>query len=88
MQWVSKNIETNFETKAPNLIVQVRNTGYRGFFLRVLKEGMISADERLIFMEANPHQVSVSLVDDVKFHDKIYKNIPAFRSAPYADFSL
>ena len=55
--------------EVPNLIKQVRNTGYTGFLLRVLKEGMISVNDRMILIEPHPEKVSVALVNDVKFHD-------------------
>ncbi|MCM3782344.1 MOSC domain-containing protein [Neobacillus mesonae] len=54
----------------PSLIVQVRNTGYTGFLMRVLKEGMVSSKDRLTLIEPNEHKVSVALVNDVKFHDR------------------
>jgi len=53
----------------PNLIKQVRNNGYTGFLLRVLKEGMVSANDRMILIEPHPQKVSVALVNDVKFQD-------------------
>ncbi|MGE7758632.1 MOSC domain-containing protein [Peribacillus sp. NPDC097895] len=56
--------------EVPSLIVQVRNTGYTGFLLRVLREGMISSNDRMVLIEPHPQQVSVALVNDVKFHDR------------------
>ncbi len=53
----------------PSLIKQVRTTGYTGFLLRVLKEGEVSAKDPMILIEPNPQKISVSLVNDVKFHD-------------------
>jgi MOSC domain-containing protein YiiM len=52
-----------------SLIKQVRNMGFTGFLLRVLKEGMVSAKDRMILIEPHPYSVSVALVNDVKFHD-------------------
>lgn len=56
--------------EVPDLIVKMRHTGYTGFLLRVLKEGMVSAADRLVLLEPHPAQVSVALVNDVKFHDR------------------
>lgn len=53
----------------PSLIKQVRTTGYTGFLLRVLKEGKVSAKDRMVLIEPHPQKVSVSLVNNVKFHD-------------------
>ncbi|MCR8645995.1 MOSC domain-containing protein [Paenibacillus sp. N1-5-1-14] len=53
----------------PSLIVQVRNTGYTGFLMRVLKEGMVSVHDQLTLIERVSDDVSVALVNDVKFHD-------------------
>jgi MOSC domain-containing protein YiiM len=53
----------------PSLIKQTRITGYTGFLLRVLKEGMVSTNDSMILIEQHPQKVSVALVNDVKFHD-------------------
>ena len=53
----------------PSVIKEVRKNGYTGFLLRVLQEGMVSADDRLVLIEPHPQQVSVAEVNDVKFHD-------------------
>lgn len=38
---------------------RVLETGYSGFYLRVLQEGYISADSQLVQMESHPERVSV-----------------------------
>ncbi|MGE6376051.1 MOSC domain-containing protein [Peribacillus muralis] len=60
--------------EVPSLIVQVRNTGYTGFLLRVLKEGMISPNDPMELIEPHPLKVSVALVNDVKFHDRFNRD--------------
>ncbi|KWW20647.1 hypothetical protein AS888_17890 [Peribacillus simplex] len=60
--------------EVPSLIVQVRNTGYTGFLLRVLKEGMISPHDAMELIEPHPQRVSVALVNDVKFHDRFNRD--------------
>ncbi len=57
----------------PDLVIRVRNTGYTGFLLRVLKEGIVTANDDLELIEPHPEQVTVSLVNDVNFFDKYNK---------------
>ncbi|WP_251551221.1 MOSC domain-containing protein [Neobacillus muris] len=59
--------------EVPNLVIRMRDTGYTGFLLRVLKEGMVTSNDDLVLLEEHPQQVSVSLVNDVKFFDKYNK---------------
>ncbi|MCP1312421.1 MOSC domain-containing protein [Paenibacillus tyrfis] len=56
--------------EVPNLIVRVRNTGYTGFLFRVLKEGMVSANDPITLIEEHPQKVTVAMVNDLKFHDR------------------
>ena len=57
----------------PDLVIRVRDTGYTGFLLRVLKEGFVTPNDDLELIEPHPQQVSVALVNDVKFFDKFNK---------------
>ena len=57
----------------PDLVVRVIDTGYTGFLFRVLKEGIVTPNDDLELIEPHPKQVSVSLVNDVKFFDKFNK---------------
>lgn len=57
----------------PNMVIRMRDTGYTGFLLRVLKEGMVTPNDSLELLEEHPQQVSVSLVNDVKFFDRFNK---------------
>ena len=54
----------------PDLVIRVRDTGYTGFLFRVLKEGFVSLNDDLELIEQHPEQVTVSLVNDVKFFDR------------------
>ena len=54
----------------PDLVIQVRDTGYTGFYLRVLQEGTVKPGDDLVLIEQHPHQVSVDLVNDVTFFDR------------------
>ncbi len=59
--------------EVPDMVVQMRETGYTGFLFRVLQEGMVSARDELILLEKEPHEVPVSLVNNVKFKDRFNK---------------
>ncbi|MCC9090272.1 MULTISPECIES: MOSC domain-containing protein [Bacillus] len=50
------------------LVKEVQQTGYTGFYLRVLKEGMVSPDEPLVLVEKAFHQITVHEVNEVKYH--------------------
>lgn len=54
----------------PDMVIRVRDSGYTGFYLRVLKEGTVKPGDNLVLIEPDPHQVSVSLVNDVTFFDR------------------
>ncbi|QKL20801.1 MOSC domain-containing protein [Bacillus altitudinis] len=49
------------------LVKEVQQTGYTGFYLRVLKEGMVSPDEALVLVEKAPHPITVHEVNEVKY---------------------
>jgi len=49
------------------LVKEVQQTGYTGFYLRVLKEGMVSPDESLVLAEKAPHPITVHEVNEVKY---------------------
>lgn len=59
--------------EVPNMVIRMRDTGYTGFLLRVLKEGMVTTNDDLVLLEEHPQRVSVSLVNDVKFFDRFNK---------------
>ncbi|MGE7601536.1 MOSC domain-containing protein [Peribacillus sp. NPDC097675] len=59
--------------EVPNMVIRMRDTGYTGFLLRVLKEGMVTPNDDLVLLEEHPQQVSVSLVNDIKFFDRFNK---------------
>ncbi|MEQ2528322.1 MOSC domain-containing protein [Bacillaceae bacterium CLA-AA-H227] len=59
--------------EVPDMVVRMRDTGYTGFLFRVLKEGMVSSNDDLVLLESDPHQVSVALVNEVKFFERFNK---------------
>lgn len=59
--------------EVPDMVTRMRETGYTGFLLRVLKEGVVSKEDDLILLEADPKKISVSFVNEVKFNDRFNK---------------
>ncbi|GLJ04166.1 MOSC domain-containing protein [Bacillus sp. Nf3] len=49
------------------IVKEVQKTGYTGFYLRVLKEGMVPPDASLVLVEKAPHQITVHEVNEVKY---------------------
>lgn len=49
------------------LVKEVQKTGYTGFYLRVLKEGMVPPDASLVLVEKASHQITVHEVNEVKY---------------------
>lgn len=49
------------------LVKEVQKTGYTGFYLRVLKEGMVPPDAALVLIEKASHQITVHEVNEVKY---------------------
>lgn len=56
-----------------DLVVRMRDTGYTGFLFRVLEEGNVCQQDNLVLIEPDEKQVPVSLVNEVKFFDKLNK---------------
>lgn len=53
-----------------DLIKLVVNSGYTGFYLRVLKEGIVKAGTTLIPVEKESHQISVAFANHIYHHDR------------------
>ena len=53
-----------------NFLNQVFETGYTGYFVRVLEEGRINADSKIEWLEKEPNQVSVLFANHILFHDQ------------------
>lgn len=52
------------------LPVHVQDTGYTGYYFRVLKEGKISAGAQFKLLRRHPLGVTVEFANQVKYHDK------------------
>ncbi|MFS0783715.1 MOSC domain-containing protein [Bacillus sp. 1P06AnD] len=53
-----------------DLALSVQNTGYTGFYLRVLKEGFASSKDELILAKKHPEAVTVEFANRLMHHDK------------------
>ncbi|MCY7739177.1 MOSC domain-containing protein [Bacillus safensis] len=49
------------------IVKEVQKTGYTGFYLRVLKEGMVPPDASLVLVEKASHHITVYEVNEVKY---------------------
>lgn len=56
-----------------DLPLRVQNTGYTGFYFRVLKEGWVETQSRLQLIEKHPLNITVSFANQIMFHDKTNK---------------
>ncbi|HEU4964300.1 MAG TPA: MOSC domain-containing protein [Bacilli bacterium] len=53
----------------PDLVARVRQTGYSGYYLRVLQEGTVAPGDTLVPLERDPHGVTVMYANNVFYHD-------------------
>jgi MOSC domain-containing protein YiiM len=56
--------------KEPRMPLMVKETGYSGFYFRVLKEGTIEPGQGLKLVKRHPSGVSVAFANHIKYHDK------------------
>jgi MOSC domain-containing protein YiiM len=63
--------------KLPDLPLQVQETGYTGYYFRVLQEGLVAAGQTLRLLESQPLAITVAEANRLKYHDK--SNIAAIR---------
>ncbi len=54
----------------PELPKLVQNTGYTGFYFRVLKEGIIERNATIELLENHSQKISINDVNHVMYHDK------------------
>ncbi|UJF32427.1 MOSC domain-containing protein [Paenibacillus hexagrammi] len=53
-----------------DLPVQVQNTGFTGYYFRVLKEGNIPAQPTIRLTQKDPAGITVANANQIKYHDK------------------
>jgi MOSC domain-containing protein YiiM len=51
------------------LLKRIVETGYTGYFFRVLEEGKITANAQIIKLVSHPEQITVSSIHHLYFHD-------------------
>lgn len=53
-----------------DLPIRIQNTGYTGFYFRVLKEGKVSQTNGIILLERHPKEISVAFANQIMHHEK------------------
>lgn len=46
-----------------------QDTGFTGFYLRTIKEGMVKPDDQMIHLASHPEKISVMHVNQIRYHD-------------------
>ncbi|ULL18700.1 MOSC domain-containing protein [Paenibacillus sp. H1-7] len=54
----------------PDMPLLFQNTGYTGYYLRVLKEGAVTGGTPIRLVDRHPKAISVAEVNRLKYHDK------------------
>jgi MOSC domain-containing protein YiiM len=52
------------------LLKRVVETGYTGYFFRVLKEGKVESSSKLTLVSRNEHHISILFANQIYFHDR------------------
>lgn len=53
-----------------NLPLKVQQTGYTGYYLRVLEEGVVAPTDRFILVEKHPKGITVAFANEIMHRDK------------------
>ena len=53
-----------------DLAIQVQNTGYTGFYFRVLQEGVVAPSDKLVRKEQHSMGISVAFANQIMHHEK------------------
>lgn len=56
--------------KVPEMLLKFQNTGFTGFYFRVLKEGTVSKDHGLIRINRHPKGITISYANQIMHHEK------------------
>lgn len=48
----------------------VQNTGFTGFYVRVLEEGTVSPSDEIKLIEQNEHHITIAFTNEMMHHDK------------------
>ncbi len=60
-----------------DMVLRVRETGYSGFYFRVLQEGIVAPRAQLELVSRDPHEMTVSYANHLMYHDR--NNKPAIQ---------
>jgi MOSC domain-containing protein YiiM len=56
-------------TNNPSLLKRMVQTGFTGYLCRVLEEGMVRKNSKIILLESHPKQVSILYGNEIYFHN-------------------
>lgn len=59
-----------FKYGKPNMPVLVQDTGYTGYYFRVLQEGAVARNDQLELVEASSHAITVAFANRIMHHEK------------------
>lgn len=54
----------------PDMLLKVQQTGYTGFYFRVLAEGVVSKDDGLSLLHRHPKEITVSFANQIMHREK------------------
>ncbi len=54
----------------PEMLLKVQETGFTGFYFRVLAEGLVSRNDKLALLHRHPQKVTVSYANRIMHHEK------------------
>jgi MOSC domain-containing protein YiiM len=54
----------------PDLPVKFQDTGYTGYYFRVLQEGYVSKGDTMILLRRHPCGITISFANQIMHHDK------------------
>jgi len=54
----------------PDMLLKVQQTGYTGFYFRVLTEGVVSKDDGLSLLHRHPKEITVSFANRIMHREK------------------
>ncbi len=54
-----------------DLVKMVVESGYTGFYFKVLREGMVKKVDKLVLMESDPESITVSFANHIYHHDRM-----------------
>lgn len=54
----------------PHMVLKVQETGYTGFYFRVLKEGLVSKSDVLTRVSCHPKAITISYANRIMHHEK------------------